>query len=108
MDVAKINLSNVINRELLQPVDVWAERTIRILANQQLNKQAVANWIVTHSLTNSVSPEHVNMGIWFFCSQIIASEYKLNRTLANYNTAQNLLNDYRNRAKSVSCNCQNF
>lgn len=106
VDVIGINLSNVNNRQLLQPVDVWVERTVRILSNnRQLNREAVANWIVTNSLINNVNPEHVNMGIWFFCSQIITSEYKLNRTLVNFNTAQDLLNDYRNRIRNVCQNC---
>lgn len=112
VDVIRIDLSNVENRLFLQPVDVWVERTLRILSKKsQLNRREVADWIVTNSLSSdNVNPEHVNMGIWFFCSQIITSEYNLNRVLDNCDnlkTAQKLLNDYWNRIKNVCRNCKN-
>lgn len=105
-DVMNIKLENIQNRQLLQPVDIWVQRTVEILSNKpQSDKRQVAQWVLDNSLPNCLSPERVNMGIWFFCSQIITSEYKLNRTLVNFNTAQDLLNDYRNRIKNVCQNC---
>lgn len=108
VDVNLIDLRNVQNREFLQPVDIWVERTIRILSNQNLNKVAIAKWIVDNSLMNNLNPEHVNMGIWFFCSQIIISEYNLNKALINFNIAQNLLNNYKERIRNVLQICKNF
>jgi len=106
VDVMTINLQNVQNRQLLQPIDVWVERSVRILSNNpHLNRQQVANWIVNNSLANNLNPERINMGIWFFCSQIVISEYRLNRILRNFNAAQNLLIDYRNRIRNVCLIC---
>jgi hypothetical protein len=102
VDIMNIDLVNIHSRNLLQPIDIWVERTIKILNNNQnMNMDQVADWLVQ----NSVNPERVNMGIWFFCSQIIASEYKLNRVLDDLNTAQNLLQNYRNKLENICLNC---
>ena len=104
--VLNLNIINVQNRQLLQPIDIWVERTIKYLAgNQNMNKAHVANWIVANSLQYHLNPEYINMGIWFYCSLIISSEYRLNQSLQNINMAQSLINDFRSRINNVCQNC---
>ena len=98
-----VNLGQIQNRDLLQPIDIWVERTIKILSNNQnMNKNQIPNWIIQTSNQNNVNPERINMGIWFFCSNIIRSEYRLNTILGNLNNAQNLLNDFRNNIRNAT------
>lgn len=81
-NIMGINLQNIKNRHFLQPIDIWVDRTIKIIAkNSSLKKRQIADWILNNSLRNQISPEKVNMGIWFFCSQIITSEYRLKKAL---------------------------
>ena len=103
--VINVNLINVRSRELLQPIDVWVERTVKILTgNPNMNIMQVANWVVTNSHQYSLNPEYINMGIWFFCASIVKSEYRLKQSLANINIARALINDFRS---SLSNTCQN-
>lgn len=105
--VININLVNIKNRELLQPIDIWVERTIKILAgNQNMSRRQVANWIVVNCIRHNLNPEHINMGIWFFCASIANSDYRLNQSLANINMAHSLVNDFRMRISNVIQNCQ--
>jgi len=116
IDAMNITLSNqtnqtnqIQNRNLLQPIDVWVERTVKFLYNlynnQNISKNQIANWIVETSCQNNVNPERINMGIWFFCSNIVKSEYRLNATLGNPGNAQILVNDFRNSVRNVCQNC---
>jgi len=88
MDIHLANDPN--NRFLLQPIDRWVERTVVALSNQHLNRRQAAEWIVD----NSNQPELVNMGIWYFGSQIAKSAYKLNSVLLNIDNAQGLVQDH--------------
>ena len=102
--ISNINLANIQNRWLLQPVDIWVERTVKALAgNQNMNKRQIANWIVNNSLRFHLNPELINMGIWFYCALIANSEYRLNRSLRNIKIAQSLTSDFRARINNV-CN----
>ncbi|NIA23654.1 MAG: hypothetical protein GWP03_05810 [Proteobacteria bacterium] len=104
--VLNLNLSNVQNRVLLQPIDIWVERTVKYLAgNQNMNKTQVANWIVTNSLQYNLNPEYINMGIWFYCSLIANSEYRLSQSLQNINVAHSLVKDFRSRITNVCKKC---
>ena len=104
--VLNLNLTNVQNRELLQPIDIWVERTAQYLArNQNMNKTQVANWIVINSIQYNLNPEYINMGIWFYCALIASSEYRLIQSLQNINMAQSLINDFRSRINNVCQNC---
>ena len=125
--IKEIDLSNGQNRRILQPVDTWVARAvIRLAGNefsllkrkiknrQQLNnkeKAELAEWIVRESNENAVNPELVNMGIWYFCSQIARSEYRLNRVLEDLNDlsdAGSLVHEYGRRIKNTYQNCRNF
>jgi len=101
-----INLKDKQNRHLLQPVDIWVERTIKTLANDyNLTKKLVAKWIVNNSIQYNLNPERINMGIWFFSSEIVGSEYRLNNMLKNLNEAKNLVNDFKRRVRRMCKNC---
>ena len=104
--VLNINLINIQNRWLLQPIDIWVERIVQYLArNRNISRTQVASWIVTNSLNYSLNPEYINMGMWFYCSIIVTSEYRLNRSLHNINMAQSLISDFRSRINNVCQNC---
>ncbi len=104
--VLRLNLTNVQNRDLLQPIDIWVERTVQHLTgNQNITRTQVANWIVTNSLHYNFSPEYINMGIWFYCVLIANSEYRLSRSLQNIDMAQSLIDDFRSRINNVCQNC---
>lgn len=101
-----INLTNIQNRQLLQPIDIWVERSIKYLTgNQSMNKTQIANWIVVNSLKYHLNPEYINMGIWFYGALIASSEYRLNQSLQNINMAQSLINDFRSRINNACQNC---
>jgi thermostable 8-oxoguanine DNA glycosylase len=105
VDVMNINLDDN-QRHVLQPIDIWVKRTVsNLTANQTMNREKVAEWIVKTAIHYNINPERVNMGIWFFCSRIVGSEYKLNMALADFNSAQKLVNDFRRRIQNVCQNC---
>lgn len=123
--IMEINLSQVENRHLLQPVDVWVARTVIHLDRNEFSrlkqkiedggelsnkeKTSLAKWIVRKSEKNRVNPELVNMGIWYFCSKVATSEYRLNRVLENINDltmANNLVGEHAMWIENAGRNCQ--
>lgn len=106
VDVMNIPLDNIQNRYLLQPIDIWVERTVKILTNnQEMNRNQIANWIVSASIKHDINPEQVNMGMWFFASNLALSEYKLRDALKNLNSAQDLVNDFKTRIRNIYRHC---
>ncbi len=104
--VLNLNLTNIQNRELFQPIDIWVERTVKILSgNQNLTRRQVANWMVVNCIQHNLNPEHINMGIWFFCALIANSEYRANLSMANINEAHSLVSDFQTRISNVCQNC---
>lgn len=125
--IMEINLSETQNRRLLQPIDIWVARTVISLAGsgfsrlkekiknvRSLNnksKAGLADWIIDKSGRNAVNPEMVNMGIWYFCSQIAISGYRLNRVLENLNDlsmAKSLAHEHAMWIKNACKNYQDF
>lgn len=100
VDIYGINLNEVNNRELLQPIDIWVERTIWTLSQKKDQKKEVAKWIVDNSFSK-LNPEYINMGIWFFGAVIAGSEYRLENSLKDPTYANVLLRDYLIRIKRV-------
>lgn len=79
------------DRFLLQPVDNWVKRTVTFLARRKaLEYHSVAKWIVKHAQ----QPELVNQGIWYFGSQVVTSEYRLEIALNNSKGALVSLRDH--------------
>lgn len=93
--VTKINLSETDYRHLLQPVDIWVRRVVtNIQRNPKIKDGKIPDFIVT----NSEQPELVNMGMWYFGSQIAACEYRLKKALTESNGleyAESLVDDYK-------------
>lgn len=128
--IMEIDLSKTQNRHRLQPIDIWVARTVisldenefskldeKIKNGRSLNnkdnlnnndKVILAKWIVRQSEGNAAKPELVNMGIWYFCSQIAISEYRLKRVLKNLSRAKSLAHKHAMLIKNVFKNCQNF
>jgi len=106
----EVDLANVQNRYLLQPIDIWVQRTISHFTNIPGNqKQVIAEWIVKTSIQYHINPELVNMGVWFFCSTIIGSEYRLQSTiLNNLKLAKGLVHQYYLKVLNTSEQCKNF
>ena len=107
IDITNINLTNQTkDRHLLQPIDIWVRRTIQLLTNDQnMADNQIREWIVQESVKFNLNSERVNMGIWFFCSQIVKSDYRLKTIINNLNNAQNLVNNFRNIIKNVYQHC---
>lgn len=109
IDVMDITLNNnAQNVCLLQPIDTWVKRTVKILlcGNQAVNEtEEVADWIVKTSIQHNINPQRVNMGIWFFGSTIAKSEYRLKEALKDLNYAQKLVNGFRDKVRSVCQHC---
>lgn len=48
-----------------------------------IKEECIKRWIVKRSLLDyNLNPEKVNMGIWFFCSQIVESKYRLHKIIS--------------------------
>ncbi len=106
VDVMSVTSNNTQNVSLLQPIDTWVERTVKILCgNQAMDETEVADWIVKTSIQHNINPQRVNMGIWFFGSTIVESEYRLKKALNDLNYAQKLVNDFRSKVQSVGQHC---
>lgn len=82
----------VSHRDLLQPVDVWVERTVRQL--DPASKGRAATWIVESSEAAGVSPEAVNAGVWYFGALIAGSEFRLFQALKDLQLAWRMVDDY--------------
>lgn len=122
--IMEINLSETQNRHLLQPIDIWVARTVisldknefsylkeKIKNGRSLNnkdKVNLAEWIVRQSEGNAANPELVNMGIWYFCSQIAISRYRLNKVLNDLSGAKSLAHKHAMWIKNACKNCQDF
>ena len=107
--IMNIDLANIQNRNLLQPIDTWVKRTVEILTNDEnMNNRQIGEWVVSNCLENNINPERVNMGMWFFCSQIVKSKYKLETILNNLNDARNLLQEYKEILENVVTSNLNY
>jgi hypothetical protein len=80
------------HRELLQPVDVWVDRTVRQLDATARGDEAT--WIVRESRAAGVLPEAVNAGLWYFGALIAGSEFRLFEAMNNRQLARFLVNEY--------------
>ena len=106
-DVTKINSSDIQERGLLQPIDVWVKRTVHRLTKQQrMEDTQIANWIVINAHSCETSPEQINMGIWFYGAVMAGSKYRLYKTLENPKEAHSLIQDYYSRIQDacIACN----
>jgi hypothetical protein len=86
-DIAVIYDLHLKKCDLLQPVDIWVLRIIRIIeGDPSLEAKECPEWIVRKSkgcrkLPEAVNPEAVNQGMWYWASQVAKSEYRLEKIL---------------------------
>ena len=87
---------NINNRYLLQPVDIWVKRVVeKIIAPSENNWKEIAKRLTYESLRRNLMPEKVNMGIWFACSQIIRSGYRLQKVIDDPTYLIRLIKSYK-------------
>jgi hypothetical protein len=79
-------------RDLLQPIDVWVHRYVAMLDGGAASRRDewTANWICEHS----AAPEALNQGLWYFSSQIAASQVKLRHALDEEDYASEITERY--------------
>lgn len=72
-------------RELLQPIDIWERRTVRLLRHGNVAKDdsECRAFIVQSSNDAGCSPERVNQGIWYFGALIAGTEYYLRKVMTS-------------------------
>jgi hypothetical protein len=76
------------SRELLQPVDIWVKRSALLLG---VGSADTAKFIVEQCQGTNSRPEEVNQGMWYFGSQIAASDYQLRKCRGDLAEAEGLL-----------------
>jgi hypothetical protein len=64
------------NRELLQPIDTWLRRVVRLFSDEK-NDFACARYLVKEASNANLNPEKVNAGIWYFCARVAGSSLYL-------------------------------
>lgn len=103
VDVLQIDTQrmNMADRKLLQPVDIWVERTVETLSENLSGNPNLPEWIVENSLKHKVNPERVNMGIWFFGANIAVSEYRLKKALNKLDEAKNFKKEFLKKAARI-------
>lgn len=90
-DVASFyGLAAISERHLLQPVDVWVRAVTTQLKGGTPADVGIAKWIVQQS----AEPEAVNQGMWYFCSQVAGSHYRVSRSLNDLVDAKALVNEH--------------
>lgn len=89
------------DRALLQPVDTWVRRIGTMLAGSEMPDDELARWIVVNSQMRGVSPERVNMGMWYFGSQIARSVAHLEALLSQPDSTRTHLLEFANVLRSA-------
>lgn len=94
--------SDVSNRHLLQPIDIWTRRAAEGLSTTKFSDDDhVSKFIVNESLNAKVSPERVNQGMWYFGAQIAGTEYYFNKLLADQDGSKRARVDLQNHLQSL-------
>ena len=80
---------DIAKRIYLQPIDIWIKRYCEIIGKKfsKPHWKKYAEFIVKESMEHNTSPEKVNMGVWYFASQIVGSHYKLEQILEKEHTS---------------------
>jgi Holliday junction resolvasome RuvABC DNA-binding subunit len=86
------------DRHLLQPVDIWVQRTFEQLALHEGKKtqdtEKIQRWIVENAARAGVEAEAVNEGMWYFSSQVADSDYRMSKALNNLKYARVLVAEH--------------
>lgn len=87
------------NEELLFPVDIWVRRVAAaLLAGEKEyiedNDPVIAKLLTRKCIDLGLSPEKINMGIWYMGAQIARSKYMMKKALQDTNLFQRLVRDH--------------
>jgi ribosomal protein S13 len=94
----KIEITNLDDRHLLQPIDVWLERIAQILADQKIEKRNVGKWLVDLADKAGCCALRLNAGSWYFGSQVAQTESQLKCDLKNMQNFASAVERYRQDA----------
>jgi len=97
-------------RELLQPIDVWVRRIVLELFrgwplkdeyDNHFNTE-IARWIVDEAIKGKYNPERINMGMWYFGSNVCGkSKYKFDILFRNFATAKKVWEEYCKKIQGI-------
>lgn len=92
------------NEELLFPVDIWVRRTAFSLTGKKKcmenkNDPDTAKLLTRKCNNNRLSPEKVNMGIWYMGAEIADSEYLMKKAMRDANLFERLTKDHLSALK---------
>ncbi len=107
----KSNKKSTKDRELLQPIDVWIRRIIFKIRNDNWGAKSeydnrydkeIAEWIVEEAKKEEYNPERINMGMWYFGSQVCGkSKYKFDQIFRDFESAEQAWETYYDRIKRI-------
>ncbi|MBP7553705.1 MAG: hypothetical protein KA885_09800 [Spirochaetes bacterium] len=104
--LVKNKINNVDNGQLALPVDVWIERVIKLLSNNNnLTKEEISEIILNNS-NDVLTACKINQGIWYTCANIIKSEYRLNHCLNDIEYLTNKIQEYKEEIINLSRVCE--
>ena len=85
------------HRYLLFPVDIWVRRAVAIMAGKEFKSDKErAEWAI-EECSNKLSPEKVNMGLWYLGAQIAESEYETEKSLKDESQFVRLVQEHLRR-----------
>ena len=90
-----------LSRELLQPIDVWVRRYVHHWTrDDRLSDKGCGHWIVEYCLKAGVSPEKINVGMWYFGARVARDERTLRRLLDDVEEMQVEIDNHVKRMAS--------
>lgn len=99
-DVATLyGVASVEPRALLQPIDKWIRFVVQRLAgDDRMGDPECAAYVVE----NSGSPEKLNQGIWFFCTQVaLSSMHEVVASIEDHDYTRDLIRQYLRRQSEI-------
>ena len=89
-------------RHLLFPVDIWVRRAVAIMAGEKKYNDPkwdseTAKWAVKECIKYDLSPEKVNMGLWYLGAQIAGSEYVMEKNFKDESQFADLVREHLKR-----------
>ena len=86
------------DRHLLQPIDVWLERTTKLLIGGDVSKNDAGRGLTSLADEAGCSAPHLNAGSWYFGSKVARTKQRLEVDLK---TPQNFISAVERHHKSV-------
>lgn len=87
------------DRHLLQPIDVWLERTAHLLTGRKLTKDEAAQQLIRLADEAGCSALCLNAGSWYFGAKVARTEQQHESALKNPQSFKHAIERHRNAAK---------